>query len=102
MAKVKFGFKTFIQLKHPIAVPKRPFDKKRDLRTDTQGLYIHLTPSNRVSKRTTGPKAKVLFCYYEDNLHTSVTVVNSETMRVIHNLPIDLLHVDETQLQEAA
>lgn len=101
MAKAKFGFKTFIRSTHPIAFPRRPFNFKKDLTTTTKGLYIHLTPAGRVSKRTSGERREVLFCYYQSRDHEIVTILDMVTARAISSVPIECLHIDESKREAA-
>ena len=64
MTNKKFGFKTFIQVKHPIAHPRRPFNKVTDLKAGMPGLWVYLTATNLVAKRATAKSSAVTFVEY--------------------------------------
>lgn len=95
----KFGFRTFIQSAHPIAHPTRPFDKFRDLKASTSGLWCYLTPSGLTSKRTQKTTTKLAFVYYtEGKTKAYVYLPELERYRIIS---VEAIHTaDEARLTE--
>lgn len=97
MAAIKLGFKTFIQTSHPIAHPRRPFDIRRDLTPGTPGLFVYLTSTGKLAKRTKTYPTPVSFrCYTADRREAVVVGARRDSLPLTLYVPLDQLHRRET------
>lgn len=73
----KYGFKTFVSVTLPRpATPKRPFDKFKDLKASTSGLWAYATTTRKIASRRTERTVPILFVGYIPNSGLAQVIVD--------------------------
>lgn len=92
---MKYGFKTFIAKAHPIQHPRRPFDKRRDLRRETKGLFVYLTAAGKIAKRSRDHKEPIEFHSYQADKAAAFVWLRKRRKWIW--VPLDAIHISDQQ-----